>query len=414
MYPRLALLKEFLTDDGVIFVSIDDDEGHYLKVLLDEIFGRQNFINTVIWEKKFSPQNDAKWLSDSHDFILVFAKNKEIWRPNLLPRTSEMDSRYRNPDNDPRGVWSSSDMTVKTYSAEYDYEITTPSGRKMKPTSGRCWNTSKENFQELIKDNRIWFGENNNNVPRLKRFLTDVKSGITSMTIWKHTEVGHNQDARKEVLVFNTDDVFATPKPERLIERILILGSNPGDIVLDSFLGSGTTAAVALKMGRRFIGVEMGEHCETHCVPRLKAAIGGEQGGISQAINWKGGGGFRYCKLSVGLFDAEGKIASEARFNDLAAHVFFTETGTPLPKRTNGKTPLLGVYQGRAVYLLYNGILGDKRPNGGNILTHAIAQDLPEFDGIKIVYGEGNLLGKKALERYNIIFRHVPFELKKG
>lgn len=301
MKPRLDILKNLLSESGSIWISIDDDEGHYLKVLCDEVFGRQNFINTVIWQKKFSPQNDAKWLSDSHDFLLVYAKDKSTWRPNLLPRTAEMDSRYQNPDNDPRGPWSSSDMTVKTYSAEYDYEITTPSGRKLKPTAGRCWNTSKENFQRLVDDNRVWFGESGNNVPRLKRFLTDVKAGITAMTLWTYQEVGHNQDARKEVIAFNSESVFATPKPERLIERILTLGSNEGDLVLDSFLGSGTTAAVAHKMGRRWIGIELGDHCYTHCLPRLKAVVDGEQGGISKSVNWQGGGGFKFYELAPTL-----------------------------------------------------------------------------------------------------------------
>jgi adenine-specific DNA-methyltransferase len=245
MNSRLDILRNLLSNDGSIWISIDDDEQAYLKILCDEVFGRNNFINNVIWEKKYSPQNDAKWLSDNHDFIMVYAKNKDVWRPNLLPRTEEMDKRYKNPDNDPRGKWKSSDCLVKTYSANYDYPITTPSGRVVNPPLGRCWMTSKERMQELIDDNRIWFGADGNNVPALKRFLTDVKQGITSLTIWKYTEVGHNQDARNEVKVFNNQTVFATPKPEKLIEKVLFLASNEGDLVLDSFLGSGTTAAGA-------------------------------------------------------------------------------------------------------------------------------------------------------------------------
>ena len=197
MRPRLKTLWNLLSDDGSIWISIDDDEGHYLKVLCDEIFGRHNFVSTVIWEKKFSLQNDAKWLSDSHDFILVYAKNKAIWRPNLLPRTPEMDKRYKNPDNDPRGLWTSGDCSVKTYSASCDYPVTTPSGRAVNPPAGYCWRFSKETFAEMVKDNRIWFGEKGDNVPRVKRFLSDVKQGMTSMTIWKYTEVGHNQDAKR-------------------------------------------------------------------------------------------------------------------------------------------------------------------------------------------------------------------------
>lgn len=305
MKPRLELLRRLLREDGSIWISIDDDECHYLKVLCDEVFGRQNFINNVIWEKKYSPQNDAKWLSDSHDHILVFAKNKGLWRPNLLPRTEEMNDRYKNPDNDPRGPWKSSDLSVKTYSAAYDYPITTPNGRIVNPPNGRCWRTSKEKIAELIADNRIWFGPEGNNVPSIKRFLTEVKQGSVSKTIWFREEVGDNQEANKEVKVFNSNSVFATPKPERLIERIFSLGSTVGDIVLDSFLGSGTTSAVAHKIGRRWIGVELGEHAKTHCCPRLKAVVDGEQGGISKAVNWNGGGGFRFYTLAPSLLNKD-------------------------------------------------------------------------------------------------------------
>lgn len=301
MKPRLDILRNLLSNDGSIWISIDDDECHYLKVLCDMVFGRNNFINNVIWEKKYSPQNDAKWLSDSHDHILVYAKNKEVWRPNLLPRTHEMDSRYKNPDNDPRGNWKTSDLSVKRETAKDIYEITTPSGRVVLPPKGRSWSVGKDKFQELVDDNRIWFGKNNDAVPQLKRFITDVKDGITAMTIWKYTEVGHNQDAKKEVIIFNNKNVFATPKPEKLMQRIVHLASNEGDLVLDSFLGSGTTAAVAHKMGRRWIGVELGEHAKTHCYPRLKAVVDGEQGGISKAVYWQGGGGFKFYTLAPSL-----------------------------------------------------------------------------------------------------------------
>lgn len=250
MVPRLELLKDLLSEDGSIWVSIDDNEAHYLKVVMDEIFGRKNFVANVIWEKKYSPQNDAKWLSDSHDHILCFAKNKEIWRPNFLPRTDEMNSRYKNYDNDPRGVWKSSDLSVKTYTASTDYPITSPSGRIVNPPKGYSWRVSKEKFEELVKDNRIWFGKDGNNVPSIKRFLTDVQDGTVSMTIWKREEIGDNQEAKREVKELHEVEVFSTPKPERLIQRILQLATNENELVLDSFLGSGTTAAVAHKMGR--------------------------------------------------------------------------------------------------------------------------------------------------------------------
>ena len=303
---RLELIRSLLSNDGSLWISIDDDESHYLKVLCDEIFGRRNFVANVIWEKKFSPQNDAKWLSDSHDHILIYAKNKELWRPQLLPRTEMMDSRYKNPDNDHRGVWTSSDLTVKTYAASTDYPITLPSGRIVNPPDSRCWAVSKEKFDELVKDSRIWLGESGNSMPRLKRFLTDVKEGLVSKTIWLRTEVGDNQDAKREVKEINAADVFTTPKPERLLQRILTLATIPGDLILDSFAGSGTTGAVAHKMGRRWIMVELGEHCHTHIIPRLKKVIDGEDsGGITKAMNWKGGGGFRYYRLAPSLLEKD-------------------------------------------------------------------------------------------------------------
>jgi adenine-specific DNA-methyltransferase len=318
MKPRIEIIHKLLREDGTLWMCIDDDESHYLKVLCDEIFGRRNFVANVIWEKKFSPQNDAKWLSDSHDHILAYAKNKEIWRPNLLPRTAEMDSRYKNPDNDPRGIWTSSDLTVKTYTPNTDYPITLPSGKIVNPTESRCWAVSKEKFEELVKDNRIWFGESGNNMPRVKRFLSEVQEGAVSKTIWYRTEVGDNQEAKREIKAFNSDEVFATPKPERLIYRALTLATNPGDWVLVSFLGSGTTAAVAHKMYRKWIGIELGEHCHTHCLPRLKKVVyGTDQGGISKAVNWQGGGGFKYYYLAPSLLkqDKYGNWIIDERYN---------------------------------------------------------------------------------------------------
>ena len=314
MRDRIAILRDLLSKDGSIWISIDDDESHYLKVMCDEIFGRGNFVANVVWQKKASPQANSEWLSDSHDHILCFAKDKSIWHPNLLPRSIQTDERYKNPDNDLRGPWTSGDLTIsltggqrgaqfaKTGVCENLYEITTPSGRKVLPADGRCWIVSQKRCKELIKDNRLWFGQDGSNVPRIKRFLSEVQQGIVATTWWDRIEVGDNQEAKREVKAFNSDDVFATPKPERLIERILTLATNPGDLVLDSFLGSGTTAAVAHKMGRRWIGIELGEHCHTHCVPRLRKVIDGEDpGGITKAVGWEGGGGFRYFKLAPSL-----------------------------------------------------------------------------------------------------------------
>jgi adenine-specific DNA-methyltransferase len=303
---RIELLRKLLAPDGSLWITIDDTESHYLKVLCDEIFGRKNFVANVVWQKKFSPQNDAKWLSDSHDHVLVYARDKEIWRPSPLPRTEAMDARYKNPDNDPRGPWQSGDLSAKTYSESTDYEITTPSGRKVAPPESRSWIVTKARLKELISDNRIWFGKTGNNVPRIKQFLSEVQEGAVAKTIWLREEVGDNQDAKKEVKEFNDQNVFDTPKPERLLQRILELASRPGDLVLDSFAGSGTTGAVAHKMGRRWIMAELGEHCHTHIIPRLKKVIDGEdKGGITEAVGWKGGGGFRYYRLGPSLLQKD-------------------------------------------------------------------------------------------------------------
>ena len=420
MQPRLVLLRELLAENGSIWVIIDDDEGHYLKVLMDEIFGRKNFVANVIWQKKYSPQPDATWLSDSHDHILVYAKQKKVWRPNLLPRTEAMDARYKNPDNDPRGRWKCTDFSVKTYTPNYDYPITLPSGRVVNPPKSRCWCTSPERFQKFVDDNRIWFGKKGNNVPSLKKFLSEVKDGSKAMTIWAYEEVGHNQDAKKEVKAFNFDSVFTTPKPEGLIMRVLQLATQPGDLVVDSFLGSGTTAAVAHKMGRHWIGIEMGEHAETHCIPRLRAVVNGkDSGGITEAVKWKSGGGFHFLRLGGPVFSDDGKINSSVKFPALAAHVWFAETRTPLSLRA-GEGPFLGVHKGTGYALLYNGILKDKRVNGGNVLIHSVLRDcratareqgLPD-EGHLVIYGNSCRLRKKALRAANAIFRQTPYELK--
>lgn len=303
MQSRIEALYKLLSPDGSMWITIDDDESHYLKVMCDEIFGRNNFVANVIWEKKYSPQNDARWLSDSHDHILVYAKDKATWRPNPLPRTESMDAQYKNPDNDPRGPWMSDNPSVKTYSASTDFPITTPSGREVHPPKSRSWRFSKEKFQELVKDNRIWFGKDGNGLPRLKTFLSEVQDGVVSKTIWYRAEVGDNQEAKREVKAFNEDDTFATPKPERLLNRIIDLGSKEGDWVLDSFAGSGTTGAVAHKKKRKWIMVELGDHAETHCITRLKRVLdGSDQIGISKAVDWKGGGGFKYFELGESLF----------------------------------------------------------------------------------------------------------------
>ncbi len=317
MRDRLEIIRRLLADDGSLWITIDDNECHYLKVLCDELFGRQNFVTNVVWQKKSSPSNDAKWISDNHDHILVYAKDKNIWRPIKLERSDAQNAIYKNSDEFDgvdknggfygRGTWFAGDMTVKTISENALYEITTPSGRKVKPADGRAWVYAKEKFNELLADNRITFGKDGNNKPCIKRFLSEVEeSKIVPKSVWLYEEVGENRNARQEIKKFNSIDPFSTPKPERLLERIIHIATNAGDWVLDSFAGSGTTGAVAHKMGRKWIMVELGDHCHTHIIPRLQKVIdGSDQGGISKAMDWAGGGGFRYYKLAPSLLERD-------------------------------------------------------------------------------------------------------------
>ena len=319
MRERLIILQNLLKPEGTIWISIDADESHYLKVLCDEIFGRKNFVDEVIWQRSYSPINLKKTLSRCHDTILVYTKERtDNFELNRLPRSAEANDRYKNPDNDPRGIWKAGDLSVGPAVQENIYPITTPSGRVCYPPEGYSWRLSKERFNEYVADNRIWFGLDGNNVPAIKRFITEVKDGIVAMTFWPYQEVGHNQDAKKEIKALGFESIFDTPKPERLIERILTLGSNKDDVVLDSFLGSGTTAAVAHKMGRRWIGVELGDHAYTHCAVRMQKVVdGSDQGGISKAQNWKGGGGFKFYELAPSLLktDKFGNLVINKEYN---------------------------------------------------------------------------------------------------
>jgi adenine-specific DNA-methyltransferase len=306
MRDRLEIIRRLLSDDGSLWITIDDNEAHYLKVLCDEVFGRNNFVATVIWEKKYAPKADSKLLSASHDFVLVFARSIDSVVVNRLQKTGKQTDRYTNRDNDPRGPWKAGDVLrneVRDYAV---FPVTLPSGRQVLPSSGTSWRYTREKFDEMIADKRIWFGVDGNARPAVKRFLSEVSDTIPATTIWKHDEVGHNDEAKKESKSLYGDGLFATPKPERLMERIIEIATSPGDLVLDSFAGSGTTGAVAHKMGRRWIMVELGEHCHTHIIPRLKKVIDGEDaGGVTEAVGWQGGGGFRYYALAPSLLERD-------------------------------------------------------------------------------------------------------------
>ena len=283
MYPRLKLLRELLKDDGVIFISIDDAEVAHLRMICDDIFGKENFVANVIWEKKYSPSNDAKWFSDSHDHILVYAKNKNIWRPNLLERSDEANARYKNLDNDSRGLWKSSDILVKTFSNSGVFAIKNPiTGKEYYPPKGSCYRFSEETAKRMLEENRFYFGKDGTGAPQLKRFLSEVKDGVTSKTIWFRDEVGDNQEGKQEInYILSGRNLFDTPKPTRLIQRILQLTTSKDDIILDSFAGSGTTAHAVLEQNkldggnRKFILIETMDYAKDITAERVKRVVEG-------------------------------------------------------------------------------------------------------------------------------------------
>jgi len=308
MRDRLEILRNLLSEDGSIWITIDDNECHYLKVLCDEVFGRANFISNIIWQKKYAPSNDAIYVSQDHDHVLVFSKNKVACEISRLPRNSESNASYKNPDNDPRGLWRPDNYKCNKTSDERPnlyYPIIQPNtGKEIWPLKTAVWRYNQETHKRHVTEGRIWWGKaGTNEVPAYKRFLADVEDvGQPPSSIWDWKGVGHNQDAKREQQALDAKDPFSTPKPERLLERVLTLATKVGDLVLDSFAGSGTTGAVAHKMGRRWIMIELGEHCHTHIIPRLKKVIDGEdKGGITEAAAWKGGGGFRYYALAPSL-----------------------------------------------------------------------------------------------------------------
>ncbi len=306
MRDRLEIIRRLLSEDGSLWITIDDNEAHYLKVLCDEVFGRGNFVSTVIWEKKYAPKADSKYLSVSHDFVLVYSKSIDRVTVNRLQKTEKQTKRYTNRDNDPRGPWKAGD-TLRNEVRDYAvFPVKLPSGREVWPSAGTSWRYTREKFAELIADNRIWFGVGGDARPAIKRFLSEVSETIPATTIWKYDEVGHNDESKKESKVLFGDNLFGTPKPERLMQRIIEIATNPNDLILDSFAGSGTTGAVAHKMGRRWIMVELGEHCHTHIIPRLQKVIDGEDpGGVTKSVDWKGGGGFRYYQLAPSLLEKD-------------------------------------------------------------------------------------------------------------
>lgn len=362
MRDRLEIIRRLLADNGSLWITIDDNEAHYLKVLCDEIFGRANFVTNVVWQKKSAPQANASWLSDSHDHVLVYSKDKSRLSFSKLERTEEQNSIYKSSDEHDgvrddgtwygRGPWYADNLTLslasgqrgkqfaKTGQSDNIYPIMTPSGREVWPAKGRAWSYTKESFARLLSERRVWFGKDGDNKPTLKRFLSEVQDrGVVPMTTWHYSEVGENRVAMQEMKALFPDDPFPTPKPEKLLGRVLQLATARGDLVLDSFAGSGTTGAVAHKMGRRWIMVELGEHCHTHIIPRFKKVIDGvDKGGITDAVSWKGGGGFRYYRLAPSLIvnDRWGNPVINPEYNaaQLAEAITKLEAFTYAPSET--------------------------------------------------------------------------------
>jgi adenine-specific DNA-methyltransferase len=433
MYPRLVLLRDLLSEDGSIWVTIDDNEAHYLKVMMDEVFGRGNFIADIAWKRRDGAPNDRK-VGSTYDHLLVSAKsrngNTKKTRAeeafNLMQRTEKADSQYRLYEEpfgfDERGPFRKVDSTGNAKGGRYVesliYPVTNPfTGEIVFPRKGRCWVYKQEDMLAMVADRRFFWGKDGKaGTPMRKLFKTEAKLGMSAPTIWD--DVGLNQHAAREIeLLFGEKAAFETPKPEGLLKRVVEIATNPGDLILDSFLGSGTTAAVAHKMGRQWIGIEMGEHARTHCLLRLGKVVEGEQGGISQAVGWGGGGGFRFATLGAPVFDSDGRINAAVRFAPLAAYLWREQIHDPHPTGVF-TSPLLGLHGDTALVLLYNGILGDRRPNGGNVLTPAVWEQIralaPGHVGRWLVFGEASRLTPAIRKRFDIAFKQIPYEIGVG
>lgn len=409
MYPRLKLLQKLMAEDGVIFISIDDAESHNLRSICNEVFGDQNFITTIIWRKNYAPKSTAKHFSEDHDYILVFAKNADTWTPHKMPRTEKQNKAYKNPDNDPRGLWRPNNLAARNFYSKGTYSITCPSGRIIEgPPSGSYWRVSEERFKELDKDGRIWWGKDGNNVPAPKIFLSEVSDGIVPQTLWSYEEVGHTQDAKKEIKeIFKGDMPFDTPKPIRLIERILQIASNPDSIILDSFAGSGTTAHAVLNMNkqdggnRKFILVEMGDYAESITAERVRRVINGYGEG-NKAVEGTGGG-FSFYELGDALL-INGMLNPNAAEEKIRAYVYYTETRCALPAASENEKYLLGVHENHAYYFYYEA-------NRMTTLNRAFLQTIQTRAEGYLIYADSNTLSAEDMARFHITFKKIPRDI---
>ena len=419
MLPRLKLLRELLTDDGAIFITIDDNEVHRLRCLMDEVFGEENFIATVIWQKVYSPKSSAKHFSEDHDYAVVYARNAEVWRPNPLPRTERQDAVYRNPDDDPRGSWRPNNLAARNYYSKGRYAIQCPGGRVIDgPPSGSYWRLSEDRLQELDADGRIWWGEDGNNVPAPKIFLSEVKQGRVPQTLWKYEEVGHTQQAKREVIsIFaESPDVFITPKPVGLVERVCRIATDKDSIVLDSFAGSGTTAQAVLALNqedggsRRFVLIECEDYADAITAERVRRVIQGVPTAKDDALKAGYGGTFSYFQLGDAM--RRESILDGAKlptYDKLAAYIFFTATGEEFdPSAIDRKTGFIGSSRLYDVFLLYT---DDVEALKDLALDRPVVRQLPPDKRPKLVFAPTKYLDQSFLRRNGITFHQLPFEI---
>lgn len=415
MYPRLELLRDLLKEDGAIFVSIDDNEQHFLRILMDEIFGEKNFVSCILWQKKYAASSDVKGIAMMHDYILVYQKSSEFER-NLLPRTDSANAAYKNDDKDGKGLWRSDNLLVKSFSASSVFPIVNPNtGKQYLPAEGKCWRGSRETISKWLKEKRIFFGKDGKGAPQLKRYLSEVQQGVVPTTWWTFGFGGHNDEAKKEIEeVFSRKTPFDTPKPVKLIRKILELSTNKGSIILDSFAGSGTTGNAVLELNkedggnRKFILVEMEQNiCRNITSERIRRVARGyshkKNGG--EAVKVEGlGGGFEYVELGDTLFKSDGTIDESVSFEEMASYVFFTETHTNLDK-SKLKGNCIGQFAETSYFLLFDGI-------GKNDLDRSFLKELKNIEGKKIVYADRCLLDEEILEKHQIVFKQIPYSVK--
>jgi adenine-specific DNA-methyltransferase len=423
MMPRLKLLREFLTDDGAIFVSIDDNEVHWLRALMDEVFGEENFVATIIWEKVYSPKSTAKFFSENHDYIVGYARRKESFELGLLPRTEEANARYENPDNDRRGPWKPGDLSARNPYSKGTYSIKCPGGRVIKgPPPGNYWRVAEEKLWRMHEDKRIWWGSDNNQVPAIKRFLTEVKQGLVPETIWTYKEVGHTQDAKRSLLdVFGADfEVFTTPKPVELLKRIIRLCTDDDAIVMDAFAGSATTAQAVLEMNkqeaaaRRFVLIESEDYADSLTAERLRRVIKGVPKAKEEALQKGLGGTFTFVEVGNPMhMESLLKGTKLPGYEDLAGYVFYTSTGEDFDARAiNRKTGFIGTSAQYDVYLFYEPDLDYLK---GTALTLDMARALPKGSGRRrLVFAPTKYLDGIHLEEQRIDFCQLPFEIYKA